>query len=120
MYWSSRASFCDEIESERYAGQNGRQFQISEEDFCAFLGVYLLMGINELQTMNSYWSVDESLGNSLIQKAMTRARFLEILQNIHFADNHKELPPKESEEYDCAWKLRPFFDHLGKHFKDTL
>ena len=49
----------------------------------------------------------EGLGNSLIQKAMTRARFLEILQNIHFADNHKELPPKESEEYDehmCKFK----------------
>ena len=97
------------IESERYAAQNGRQFQISEEQFCAFLGVNLLMGINKLPTMKSYWSVDEGLGNSLIQKAMTRAQFLEILQNIDFADNHKQLPPKESQEYDHAWKLRPLF-----------
>ena len=93
------------IESERYAAQNGRQFQISEEEFCAFLLCTfflfnLLMGINKLPTMKSYWSVDEGLRNSLIQKAMTRARFLEILQNIHFADNHKELPPKEKEAYD--------------------
>ena len=51
---------------------------------------------------------------------MTRARFAKILQNIHFADNHKELQPKESEEYDRAWKLRPLFDHLGKHFQDML
>ena len=51
------------IESERYAAQNGRQFQISEEEFCAFLGVNLLMGINKLPTMKSYWSVDEGLGN---------------------------------------------------------
>ena len=109
-----------EIESERYAAQNGRQFQISGEEFCAFLGVNLLMGINKLATMNSYWLVDEGLGNSLIQKAMTRAQFLEILQNIHFADNHKEPSPKESEEYECAWKLRPLFDHLGKHFQDML
>ena len=108
------------IESEIYAAQNGRQFQISEEEFCAFLGVNLLMGINKLPTMKSYWSVDESLGNSLIQKAITRARFLEIMQNIHFADNHKELPPKESEEYDRAWKLRPLFNHLRKHFQDML
>ena len=107
-------------ESERYAAQNGRQFQISEEEFCAFLGVTLLMGINKLPTMKSYWSVHEGFGNSLIQKAMTRARFLEILQYINFADNHKELPPKESEEYDRAWKLRPLFDHLGKHFQDML
>ena len=51
---------------------------------------------------------------------MIRARFLEILQNIHFTDNHKELPQKESEEHDRAWKLRPLFDHLGKHFQDML
>ena len=108
------------IESERYAVQNGRQFQISEEEFCAFLSVNLLMGINKPLTMKSYWSVHEGLENSLIQKAMTGARFLEILQNIHFSDNHKELPPKESEEYDRAWKLRPLFDHLGKHFQDML
>ena len=108
------------IEPERYAAQNGRQFQISEEEFCAFLGVNLLMGINKLPTMKSYCSVDEGLGNSLIQKAMIRARFLEILQNIHFGDNHKELSLKESEEYDRAWKLKPLFDHLGKHFQDML
>ena len=108
------------IESERYAAQNGRQFQISEEEFCAFLGVNLLIGINKLPNMKGCWSVDEGLGNSLLQKAMTRARFIEILQNIHFADNHKELLRKESEEYDRAWKLRPLFDHLGKHFQDML
>ena len=80
------------IESERCAAQNGRQFQISEGEFCASLGVNLLIGI-KVPTMKSYWPVDEDLGNLLIQKAMTRARFLEILQNIHFANNHKELPP---------------------------
>ena len=60
------------IESERYAAENGRQFQISEEEFCPFLGVNLLMGINKLPTMKSYWSVAEDLGNSLIQKAITQ------------------------------------------------
>ena len=108
------------IESERYPAQNGRQFQISEEEFFASLGVNLLMGVNNLPSMKSYWSVDEGLGNSLIQKAMTRGRFLEMLQNIHFADNHEELPPKESKEYDRAWKLKPLFDHLGKQFQDLL
>ena len=63
-------------ESERYAAQNGRQLEISEEEFCASLDVNLVMGINKLPSMKSYWSVDDGLGNSLIQKAMTRARFL--------------------------------------------
>ena len=30
------------------------------------------------------------------------------------------MPPKESEEYDQPWKLRPIFDHLAKHFQDML
>ena len=44
-------------------------------------------GINCLPAIKNYWSVEEGLGNSLIQKAMTRAPFWEILQNMHFADN---------------------------------
>ena len=67
-------------ESERYDAQNGTEFKISEEEICAFLDVNILMGINKLPTIKSYWSVDEGLGNPLIQKAMTRGRFLEILQ----------------------------------------
>ena len=30
------------------------------------------------------------------------------------------MPPKENEEYDCAWKMRPPFYHIGKHFQDML
>ena len=78
------------------------------------------MGINTLPTIKSYWSIDEGLGNPLIQKAMTRERFLDILQNINFADNHKELPPKDSDKYDRASKLRPLFNHLEKHFQKAL
>ena len=42
------------IESEKYAAQNGRQFQTSEEEFCTFLGINLFMGSNKLPTMKSY------------------------------------------------------------------
>ena len=107
-------------ESERYADQSGRMFQTSVEELRAFLGINILMGIHKLPKMRDYWSVDEGLGNPLIQKAMTRDRFLDILQNLHFADNLQQLPPKESEKYDRAWKLRPLFVHLLKHFQDTL
>ena len=108
-------------ESERYAEQNGRMFQTTLEELCAFLGINILMGIHKLPKMRDYWSADEGLGNTLIQKTTTRDRFLEILQNLHFADKLKKLPPKESESFDRAWKLRPFFfDHLLKHFQEAL
>ena len=51
---------------------------------------------------------------------MTRDRFLEIRQNLHFADNLQKLPPKESESFDRAWKLRPFFEYLLQHFQEAL
>ena len=104
----------------RYAEQNGRMFQTTLEELCAFLQINILMGIHKLPKMRDYWSVDEGLGNTLIQKTMTRDRFLEILQNLHFADNLQKLPPKESESFDRASKLRPFLDHLLKHFQETL
>ena len=107
-------------ESERYAEQNGRIFQTSIEELSAFLGINILMGIHKLPSMKDYWSVDDGLGNPLIQKAMTRSRFLDILQNLHFTNNFQELPPKESENYDRTWKLRPLFQHLGQHFKSAF
>ena len=83
-------------ELKRYAEQNGRMFQTTLEELCAFLRINILMGIHKLSKMRDYWSVDEGLGNTLIQKMMTRDRFLEILQNLHLADNLQKLPPKES------------------------
>ena len=90
------------------------------EKLRAFLGTNILIGIHKLPKMRDYWSVDEELGNTFIQKAMTRDRFLEILQNLHFVDNLQKLPPKEKESFDRAWKLRPFFDQLLKHFQEAL
>ena len=107
-------------ESERYAEQNGRMFQTTLEELRAFLGINILIRIHKLPKMRDYWSIDEGLGNFLIQKTMTRNRFLEILQNLHFAYNLQKFPPKESERFDCAWKLRPFLDHLLKHFQEAL
>ena len=45
---------------------------------------------------------------------------MEKLQNLHFADNLQKLPPKESESFDRAWKHRPFFNHLVKHFQEAV
>ena len=106
-------------ESERYAQQNGRIFSTTTEEISAFMGVNFLMGINNLP-IREYWSTSEGLGNSLIQKVMTRNRFMEILRNIHLSDNNQTLPPKDSPEYDRAWKLRHLFDHLQKHFIAAL
>ena len=95
-------------ESERYAEQNGRMLLITLEELCAFLGINIVMSIHKLPKMRDYWSVDEGLGNTLIQKMMTRDRFLEVLQNLRFADNLQKLPPKESESLVVLGNSDPF------------
>ena len=87
-------------------------FQTTLEELCSFLEINILMGIHKPPKMRDYLSGDEELGNTLIQKTMTRDGFLEILQNRHFADKLQKLPPKESESFDRAWKLRPIFKRL--------
>ena len=108
------------VESERYAAQNGRVFQTTNNELAAFLSINILMGINRLPTIKDFWPVKEGLGNPLIQKVMKRVRFWEIFQNMHFADNLQNLPPRNREQYDRAWKLRPLFDHLLKHFQEQM
>ena len=46
-------------ESERFAEQNGRMFQATLEELCAFLEINILIGIHKLTKMRDYWSVDE-------------------------------------------------------------
>ena len=72
------------LDSERYAAQNGRVFQTTNDELAAFLGINILMGINRLPATKDYWSVEEGLGNALIQKAMRRAHFWKILQKHAF------------------------------------
>ena len=108
------------IESEKYAAQNGGVFQTTNDELAAFLCINILMGINRLPAMKDYWSVEEGLGNPLIQKAMKRARSWETLQNMYFADKLQNLPPRNSEQYNRVWKLQPLFDHLLKNFREAI
>ena len=48
------------------------------------------MGINKLPSVASYWEVEQYLGNDGIKNVMTRQRFRDILQNLHFANNEKD------------------------------
>ena len=73
-------------------GGGGGVFQATNDELAVFLGINILMGINCLPAIKDYWSVEEGLGNPLAHKAMARAQFWEILQNMYFADNLQNLP----------------------------
>ena len=77
---------CDQ--TNLYAEQNGRTFRTTSEEVRAFLGVNFMMTICKLPNIKCYWHADEYIGNEGIRNVLTRTRFLEILQNLHFADNN--------------------------------
>ena len=39
---------------------------------------------------------------------------------MHFADNLQDVSPRDSEQYDCVWKLRPLFSYLLKRFQEAV
>ena len=78
-------------QSNFYAHQNRRNFTVTKEELKAFLGINFVLAISKLPTVPEYWRVDNLIGNDGIQNAMTRNRFCEIIQNLHFADNRKTI-----------------------------
>ena len=75
-------------EMNRYATQKGCNFETTEDEMKAFLGINFMMGINKLPSLEGYWSTDICIGNGKIQNVMTRTRFQSILQNLHFSNNN--------------------------------
>ena len=51
-----------------------------------YLGFMIVMGMNSLPEIRDYWSMDTKLNNT-ISSQITRKRFEEISQYLHFADN---------------------------------
>ena len=88
-------------QSNIYATQSGRAFITNREEMSAFLGINYIMSINKLPTLKSYWQADVFIGNEGIQNVMTRARFLEILRNLHFADNTQHDGLDKGNLYIC-------------------
>ena len=51
-----------------------------------FIGMLLWMGLLPLPKIRDYWSTNTLYGNN-ISKIMTRNRFEQLLNNLHFCDN---------------------------------
>ena len=69
------------VESNLYAQQKGREFQINEQEMRASLGINYVMSINKLPTIKSYWECGQFVGNESIRNVMSRSRFEEICYN---------------------------------------
>ena len=63
------------------------------------------MGINQLPIIADYWKDDPFIGNTGIKQTMTRTRFQEISQFLHFADSTR-TPARGENGYDRLYKVR--------------
>ncbi|XP_066512564.1 piggyBac transposable element-derived protein 4-like [Hoplias malabaricus] len=84
----------------------------------AYVGLNILMGINQLPDYGMYWASDIFIGNAGFKKTMTARRFEKLNQNLHLCDRLSE-PPKGELGYDGLYKIRPLLDMLGNTMWDA-
>ena len=78
-----------------------------------FLSTNCVMEVNQLLNISMYWDFDHFIGNNVIQNSLTRGRYQEILQNLHFADNSKQ------DQSNKGYKIRPIIDDLNRSFHES-
>ncbi|KAH9384244.1 hypothetical protein HPB48_026229 [Haemaphysalis longicornis] len=78
-------------------------------DLEQFLRTVLTMSLMKLPQTRMYWS--QRFQDSQVADTMTRDRWEEIKQSLHFSDN-QEAPDQNDPECDGLHKVRPLLDHL--------
>ena len=108
------------LESERYAAQNGKTFEVSMDELRAFIGVNFVIGYHKLPKLRSYWETGSpSFSVNFVANVMTRGRFKEILGNLHFSNN-EDVIPQYHPAHDRAFKMRWVIDYLNERFLSSV
>ena len=80
-------------ETNRYASQrlvqrpDNKWHPTTPEEIKAFLGVNIIMGIDQKPAIPHYWSTDPYLGNPGIQSVFPRERFEALNRYLHLNDS---------------------------------
>lgn len=76
-------------ESERRARylDPSNKFEVSLTEIRIFLGILIVSGYHPLPSKRHHWSSEEDMGEDLVQSAMSRKRFEEVLRFLHLAGN---------------------------------
>ena len=64
--------------------------------------------------MKCYWTVDSYLSDDGVRNTMTRNRFINTPQNVHFTDN------QTAEKSYKAYKMRICINNLNRAFQDAM
>ena len=72
------------------------------------------MSINKLPTIKSCWQCGQYVGDEGIRSVMSRSRFEEILQNLHFSNNTKD------DKSDKGYKVRSLINTFNQSFSEYV
>ncbi|KAJ3604350.1 hypothetical protein NHX12_029091 [Muraenolepis orangiensis] len=84
----------------------------------AYVGLNILMGINQLPDSGMYWASDIFIGNAGFKKTMTARRFEKLTQYLQLCDRESE-PVRGERGYDGLFKIRPLLDVLDNTMWDA-
>jgi hypothetical protein len=88
------------------------------QEFRAYIGMCLLMGVKKLPSTRLYWSRREALFHcSVISQVMTRERYELITRCLHVANAPADVMDRDSATYDKLHKVRWMVDEVTNYFK---
>ena len=90
-----------------------------KQELRAYFGICIIMGINNLPRIATYWSTDPFIGNTGIQSVMARNRFEELSQYLHFTNSETE-PPRGDANFDRLFKIRPILSIVLNNIQHSV
>ncbi|XP_028312825.1 piggyBac transposable element-derived protein 4-like [Gouania willdenowi] len=95
---------------QRRAGKSDPHWHPTDvREMKAYMGLNILMGINQLPDTGMYWASDIFIGNAGFKKTMTARRFEKLTQYLQLCDRDSE-PLRGERGYDGLFKIRPLLD----------
>ena len=120
--WDLIVQESNRLAKQKLGDRFGKFRCITREELKAFMGINIIMGINQLPAYHLFWSTDDFFGNQGIKRTLTKNRYEDITSNLSFRDSSKE-PLRGDENFDRLFKVRAVLDYVRakceNNFKPT-
>ena len=103
-------------ETNRYAGQIGKDFRATRSSLLGYLGLTIGMPLVRKDILEEYWSRDTLVSTPFFPQVMTCKQFQAHQRCMHLVDNQTVLKGDDGRPVDKLHKVRPLLDS----FVDSL
>ena len=106
-------------EQKRGADDRSVWYDLTVDEFKAWIALTLNMGVVKKPFLRLYWSTDTIFQTPFFPAVMSRDRYLQIMRYLHFVDNREEVKDKNLPGYDKLFKVRKLLDLLLPRFTEV-